>query len=334
LGPGRRQFRPRALVPLILAADPSAREACGAGATTGGAQVTSTGIAVVMIAPRGGDTRAVVKIAATPAAAVALEREEKILGALHEETRLADWRRLVPTPRASGILGGFRYRVDTALGGRVTLGGLAEPSSRRRLLEAAAEAIHALHQVTATEVELDDRRGAGWIDGPVDDVLRHGGAPGRERGLREVAEELRAALAGRRLHVGWVHGDYWPGNLLFDGDAPLLRGIVDWDAAAPAELPALDLLHLVLYTRRLTSGRELGEIVRHHLRGGGWPVDEVRLLDRYGAWSHESALSPRQLLLLYWLRHVAHHARQQSRSGALAYRRWRRANVRPILGVP
>jgi aminoglycoside phosphotransferase (APT) family kinase protein len=330
MGPGRR--RPRALVPMILAVDPAAREACGTGATTGRAQVTSTGVAVVPIAAPGGDTRAVVKVATTPEAALGLEREERALQTLHADPRLADWRRLVPIPCASGTLDGYRYRVDTALSGRVRLDGLAESSGRRRLLEAAAEAIHALHRATATDVELDDRLGAGWIDGAADDVLRHGGAPARERRLREVTDELRTALAGRRLHVSWIHGDYWPGNLLFDGD--VLCGIVDWDAATPAELPVLDLLHLVLYTRRLTSGRELGEIVRDHLRGDEWPAEEVQLLDRYGDWAHESALSPRQLLLLYWLRHVAHHARQQGRSRGLGYGRWRRANVRPVLGSP
>ena len=31
---------------------------------------------------------------------------------------------------------------------------------------------------------------------------------------RRLGDQLRAALHGRNLAVGWIHGDLWPGNVL------------------------------------------------------------------------------------------------------------------------
>jgi hypothetical protein len=38
-------------------------------------------------------------------------------------------------------------------------------------------------------------------------------------------------------------------------------------------------------------------------------------------------------LLLYWLRHVALHARQQSQQVGYRYRLWERRNVEPVLAL-
>ena len=45
-----------------------------------------------------------------------------------------------------------------------------------------------------------------------------------------------------------------------------LHGIVDWEASTAVELPLHDLLHLLLSTRRLRTGRELGHIICEQLR--------------------------------------------------------------------
>ena len=46
------------------------------------------------------------------------------------------------------MLAGRRYRVDTALQGRVMTDRLGDEAGRRHLLESAADAIHVLHRAT------------------------------------------------------------------------------------------------------------------------------------------------------------------------------------------
>jgi Phosphotransferase enzyme family len=200
--------------------------------------------------------------------------------------------------------------------------------------ETAAETIHVLHRSTATTVLGDFGLAGRWVDAHLDELSRHGG---RNKplagGLERLRDELCDALEGITFSAAWIHGDYWLGNLLFSGEPSTPAGIVDWDAAAPIELPLHDLLHLLLYTRRLVTGEELGQIVRRQLSGGAWSSQERRLLDRYGAWRHDGSLSDRHALLLYWLRHVALHARQQRPPVGYRYRLWERRNVDPVLAA-
>ena len=100
-----------------------------------------------------------------------------------------------------------------------------------------------------------------------------------------------------------------------------------------AELPAHDVLHLLLYTRRIATGGELGEMLSHQLSGAHWSPAERAVLEQQQTWYARSGLTERQMLLLYWLRHAAIHARQQGTSVGLRYRLWERRNVLPVLAL-
>jgi hypothetical protein len=327
----RRLADARAFVHRILASDPALLAACGRPAVIARAELTSTDVAVVVVSPPAQPPCAVFKLPMTARAVDGMLRESRTLAALHADERLGDWRRLVPVSLASGTLEGRSYRVDAPLHGRVVLEWLREETTRGHVLESAAETIHVLHRATASAVEVGERLAAQWIDAPANDLLVHGAADGLGSQLGALRDELRAALVGQSLSAGWIHGDYWLGNLLFVAGDTRPRGIVDWDAAGEPALPVIDVLHLLLFTQRLITGRELGDIVVEQLRGRDWPEDERRVLDRYGTWCHGDSLSERQLLLLCWLRHVAHHARQQDDDRTLGYRRWQSRNVRAVL---
>jgi aminoglycoside phosphotransferase (APT) family kinase protein len=327
----RRLADARALVPRIVASDPAVLAACGPAAVIARAELTSTDVAVILVSPPGRPPGAVLKLPMTPQAVAGMGRESRALAALHADERLDDWRGLIPRARASGTLDGQRYRVDSVLRGRSMLDRLQDEASRNRLLESAAQTIHVLHRTSATVVDDDDLLAQRWVDAPVDDLLAHGGARGLEPRLHRLREELRGALSGRSVAAGWIHGDYWLGNLLFERSEERPSGIADWDAAAEVGLPIMDILHLLLYARRSSSGADLGEILRELLRDGEWSATERRVLAGYGTWCCEESLSRRHVLLLYWLRHVAHHASQQGLHDGVAYRRWQNKNVRPIL---
>ena len=314
----------RALAPAILTDETDL--------VVSSAQATSTGMAIVSMAHTGGPPRFVIKMPMTPQAEAGLRRETAVLAALHADERLGGWRRLIPRPITEGTAGRWVYRVDAALAGTPAADGLAREGARGPLQETAAETIHFLHRATMRTVHGDRALAERWVDARLHDLWPHGVRRGwlRSRCAR-LRDELHGAVLGRELRTGWVHGDFWLGNLLLSQADGSIRGIVDWDAASPDELAMHDVMHLLLYTRRMATGQELGLIVRNQLREAAWPDDELALLERYGTWCHDGALSDRHALLLYWLRQVAAHARQQSRRGGPRYRLWERRNVRRVL---
>jgi aminoglycoside phosphotransferase (APT) family kinase protein len=294
-------------------------------------QLTSTAVAVAVVAPLDGGARAVLKMPMTAEALVGFDAESRVLAGLYEDDRLGDWVRFVPRPLASGILDGRRFRVDSWVPGEPALEKLArDPTATDRLLDVAAATIHELHSRTATHVEADDALVKNWIDNHVR-VLMVGAdrVPGAAAALQRVRQELQEAVEERVFWAGTVHGDYWFGNLLVSGPEP--TGIVDWDAGGTAELPAIDVLHLVLLTRCLTSRRGLGEFVSDQLVHPDWSARERRLLERYGGLGTEGSLSDRHVLLLYWLRYAARQRRQSLQGTGLEEAIWERRNVRRVL---
>jgi aminoglycoside phosphotransferase (APT) family kinase protein len=325
----RRLADVRSVLPQILYADAASLPAGCTTSDIGRLELTSTDVVVAVLEASSRAPSAVIKVALTAQAAAGLEREREVLDALGADERLGDWRKLVPRPYADGTACGRRYRIDSGLAGRSVLGQLGDTATRTRLLESAAATIHILHRRSATPVVGGDELVHRWIDAHVQ-VVANGGAARRER-FRRLRQELREAIGQTAFSAGWVHGDYWLGNLLYSTVGGFPDGVVDWDAAGRPELPLHDVLHLLLYTRRLVTGKEIGEIVRDKLGGDPWTEGERRLFDAYGAWCHDGALSDRHVILLYWLRHVAHHARQQRRRWGWRYRIWEHHNVNRVL---
>jgi hypothetical protein len=315
----------------IIAVHSDTLPASLAGAVVCGAQRTSTGAAIVMLGPAGGPPLAVLRVTATAEGRRLFDRETVVLTTLHADQRLGAWRELLPRPWAQGVLRGRYYRLDAAVGG-VTMTALGT-TDRRKLLCAAAETIAVLHQRTTTTVAGGPALAERWVDAPLRELSRRAG---RSRWLayrlEVLREELHGAVAVGMLEAGWIHGDYWLGNVLFSG-LGLPNGIVDWEGSGPLERPFHDMLHLLLYARRLATGRELGQLVQGQLGGEGWSADERAVLKRHCGRPWDDAFSPRHTLLLYWLRHVAGHARQQGSQIGYRYRIWERRNVLPVLAA-
>lgn len=297
-------------------------------------QRTRTGVAIVVLSTDSGPPAAIVKLALTDAATDRLDVETEILQALHADDRLDHWRKLIPQPIGAGTIRGKRYRVDAPLRGESVTNSLGSRPFRRAVLHEAADAIRVLHGATAQTLTGGPSLGRNWVTAHVRELSRvMGGDPGLRLALERLSDELNGVLADGAFAASWVHGDYWPGNLLFSGVAsrrPTLSGIVDWDASGPAECPLHDVLHLALYTTRITSGRELGEIVSERLCGPEWSADERNVFTSYAAPAWEQ-LSDRHALLLYWLRQMSMHIRQQATIGGWRLMLWQRRNVRPVL---
>jgi aminoglycoside phosphotransferase (APT) family kinase protein len=122
--------------------------------------------------------------------------------------------------------------------------------------------------------------------------------------LARLEAELRVQLYGSELPFSWVHGDFWPGNLLLRPDSGAIGGIVDWDRASADQIPLYDLLHLLAYTRKMQQRSELGEEIVSYLLPAAFDKHERALVREamVQLGLPTSAESFRAIVLLYWLR--------------------------------
>jgi aminoglycoside phosphotransferase (APT) family kinase protein len=277
--------------------------------------LSGTQVVVLMVGPPGQPPAAVVKIPSTSEGVASQRREAEALAALRSEPSLGDLAALIPGRLAEGEVAGIAYTVERAVPGvegRVLLG---DPAMRDRVVAAAAGVIRRLHRATATTAVVDDELLERWVSGRVRLLAP---ATRNAPALERLERLLRRAWEGRSIDVAWVHGDYWPANVIFDREsapesdvatgsgALQVAGIIDWEWAAARELPAHDLLYLVLHMRMLTEGRELGAVVQSLLAANGQLLGpaERELLEPAGV------SADRETLLVVWLRHLAYNLTQ------------------------
>lgn len=295
---------------------------------------TSTSVAVATVTRPDSARRFVVKMPWTADGVDGLRRQADVLATLRDDERLAALRPVLPSCLGQGDIAGRPYWVEEALPGVPASLVMGRGGRRDTVLAAAARVIGDLHAGTAEPMRVDDAAVDAWVGAPLRRLVAYAdGRPGSRRlldGVARLRAELPAALAGRTLRTCWIHGDFWPGNLL---TAPAragvpearLTGVVDWDRAAARQLPLHDLLHLHVFARRLARGEELGEIVVRALRGG---VGDALAVPPARLDSWLDGIPPRAAVLLYWLRHVALFL---DSGGDHDKPRWRRGNVERVL---
>jgi aminoglycoside phosphotransferase (APT) family kinase protein len=266
--------------------------------------VTGTGVVLALVRNPSTGRRVVLKVPSTVEAAPALRRQAAVLDELHADPRLAGWCAVVPRGLGRGRVNGRDYWVEEALAGRPPTVSLVRGGRAGGLLEAGARLAEELHARTAAERVLDRATVDAWVDRPAGRVEEYLTArrcpPERVETLGRIRGELAAFLTGRTVRTSWIHGDFWPGNLLVSGAA--ITGAVDWDQAHRGQAPLHDLLHLHVLARRMATGDELGEVVVRALRRG--VADAIGVApQRVAPWL--GGLPDRPAVLLYWLRHVS-----------------------------
>jgi aminoglycoside phosphotransferase (APT) family kinase protein len=186
-----------------------------------------------------------------------------------------------------------------------------------------ADVIAPLHRHAQRERVVDSALLGQWVDEPAErirKVVRGNGA------IDRLVATLRTQLAGRRVRLGWTHGDFYPGNLLISPGGQV-TGIVDWGEAREADLAVLDLVFWLLTVPTPGPPREFGARVAARLDAGRcWTPAEHRLLDSA---MDGDPMTGRTLLLLAWLRHVAGNLAKSDRYASSPL--WSRRNVRPVL---
>ena len=198
---------------------------------------------------------------------------------------------------------------------------------------AAAAGIGELHQRTGISTKVCEDMIDRWVNEPLRTLRAAKGvrldSPQRQKALAGLVSELHDALEGRTVTVSWVHGNFWAENILASPDGATLTGIVGWELAAPADLPQLDLIHLLLTTRMLLRCCELGDVVWELMTGGEWSSHERALLDTMRSRLPGDPIEMRALVLLCWVRHVGFALTMSGRSSR--HWLWVAKNVTQVL---
>lgn len=282
-------------------------------------------------------TKFVLKATTSEKGAASLRRNEHVLEDLNNDSRVSQYQHLFPRLVDKGSTADIQWSLESGVPGRDGSKLLAAGNPRTRLAEVFVT-IADLHRSTGSTTKIEEDWISQWIDHPLEslDDLQSGllSADQRREALGLVREMLVGYLQHRKLLLGRTHGDLAPGNILFTstGDEPedyALSGLIDWDNSQDDGPGQYDLYHLLLATRVLRSGEDLGPVVRDVLKNG-WSDDERRLLGEAATEEGEFTQSAqRPLILLTWINHLAANLNKSERYAKNRF--WIAANLDWVL---
>ena len=249
-----------------------------------------------------------------------LERQVRVLAALHADPRLGPWVRLVPRTLGVGDVDGLHFVLESRLPG-ADCRRLPE-AERCRVIPMALETIGELAARTCSVVPVDAATLDRWVREPashVREVVR--GA--HRAALDTVQARLVAELSGRPVARAWAHGDFNQTNVLVENGR--VSGVVDWTEAEPDGLVGADAVTLLMF-ERILAGTELGPVLLEWLADPSPVAGVLCAMQRDGAGAE---VDVRTMLLLSWLRHVGGNLAHSTRYAANPI--WMHRNVRTVL---
>ena len=301
---------------------------------------------------------ALLKTSLTPDGAASLDRHIDCLRRLNADQRLTGRDFLLPEILALKREEGRARVVESLLPGEDGRTALKVSAARDSAMSGAMRAIAILHERTSRPVLIDDDWFDKWMVHPARNlqrpVLTLLAEEQRNAALAALEAEQRDFWHGRKIRLGWSHGDYSPGNILFEKfpnrneggagrqtdkpDASVkVGGIIDWDMASPDSPPGFDACHLAITTRSQLTGDGLGRIVRELLLEPVWKPEEERWLAAsihsdcgLNDWPSQPD-AVRAMVGLVWLHHV--NANMQKSRRFVTSRLWASSSVERVLQV-
>jgi O-antigen/teichoic acid export membrane protein len=284
----------------------------------------------------------VVKIPRSPEAAAELRTEEAVIRGLRDEPRIGPFVRLLPSLRVETV-SGSPVSYETAFDGFDAAKIIDVDASLAGAVECAAlGAIDGLHRRTASVAGIEPATFERWTAMPLELLSRthpSGQVSARQtRSVERLEARLSSALVGRHLQLGWVHGDFTPGNVMMDDQDMRVQGILDWSQARPDGVAALDALLWMCSIDCQLARTHFGALVSDVLKGTAsrWPM--VRFRSRAGdgerpglAAIARTGVPLTELLLWCWLTHVAGNIAKSRSYGRNPL--WWVRNVDPVLRV-
>lgn len=268
----------------------------------------------------------IVKIPLSPAAVGRIRGEQETLRTAHQLlVRSGEWPE-IPKPMLEGEFRAISYHVQEALPGLSGLRVLSSRSLRHNWRALALDFIVRFHLATQVHATLNEAAWDDWVMPLLYPALRitqeRAGVPSAY--LRDI---LMRALVGQRVALVFRHGDFWPGNLLFDKEARHLTGVIDWDRGEPRSLPLLDLLDALISGRaeeeQTPTPMLIGTVLRSGLQREDRQIVEL-YLQKMGLTLGVDQL--KAFLLLDWLLRVSARASPRHSAWWCEYE-WLRENV-------
>jgi O-antigen/teichoic acid export membrane protein len=286
---------------------------------------------VAMLRQHDGFPGGVVKVPRSERAVLEFCAEQTALRLLVSDSRLGPWRSMLPeaylTFTPAGCIALERVIPGTDAAGLVR----RTPPLLPTVMNIGLCTIGELHRRTAHTVVVDNAIADRWF-APAIAVLRQthpsGHVPRSQvKATDQLDDLLRRAIDGRHLGVGWVHGDFTPGNVMVARDASQVRGILDWGQACPDSPPDLDVVLWLTALECQVRGWSMGRLVCQVLAAPTWPDSSLLQVSRktmgpFGIGHH-------QLVLWCWLLHVTGNLGKSERYHRNPW--WWGANVEPVL---
>lgn len=295
---------------------------------------TETDRTVLALGPSGSAPQVLAKLPSSEEATRSLANQTETLRILTSIPGLAEWQAILPVCLAHGEIHGQPFMIERMLPGRDARLALTNPEVTHTIRTCAANTIGELHQRTALVQEISASRLVEWIDTPLA-LVRQAIAwmPGGKSLLpatNRLSAELYEAFHGRQYALSWTHGDFVLGNILVRQGDQVITGIIDWELANPNSLPGLDILQLLVSTRREVGHAEIGKLVADLIRERSTlNFQEQGLLESAQQKLPGDAPGLRPLLLLFWLQHVGSNLSKSVRYSRHTW--WIYNNLRPVL---
>ena len=296
-------------------------------------------------------TCAVLKIGLTARGSASLVRQRDALEQLIAGRQIGDCSFKVPEilvfKQAQDTVWSLERRILGKDGRRV----IQNHALRFAAFVAASDAINSLHLRSGRLATIDGTWIDRWINGPA--LLLHEpihtlmSREQRRRAITAFTLRQREYWLGRDARLGWYHGDFSPGNVLFRTDNGLspgpdkaspnavVEGIIDWDRAGQDGPTGFDICQLALTARRVSTGQQIGEIVRKLHLTPDWNDEEKAWFGRCeqpfgpsGDWTRE-AEALRAMVALVWLGQII--ANIEKSESYLQNRLWAATNVERVL---
>ena len=236
------------------------------------------------------------------------EKRKAILALLQKEEKLEDWRDILPQVLYEGKFQRQLFWIEECLPGLSGIDVMQNAENRQLILHSAINIIGYLHQKTERAQIVGETLLNKWVFEPLEEILssrliyvfRHSRSI-----LKELGANLEKELHGKYFSIGWVHGDFWPGNILVDVQDSQVVGLVDWEDFEMDFPLSLDLVNMMVSMRRIENEKELGAIVVDLLKEEVWRPHEQVIWDREEEKLNGNYVNLREALLLFWLHHIA-----------------------------
>lgn len=236
------------------------------------------------------------------------EKRKKIMQLLQDKENLGEWRNFLPKILYEGEFEKQSFWVEKCLPGLSGLDAMRNTDDRQTILLSAIAVIKHLHLKTMKETIVDDALLKKWIRIPLEQIIHsplvYLYRPSRII-LKKLGKELEESLNGKKVITGWIHGDFWPGNILVDPNSNKVIGLVDWEDFEMDFPLSFDLVNMMVSTRRVGNTNELGAIILALLKEDAWHTNEMLIWKEQEEKLGGHYLPLRESLLLFWLHHIS-----------------------------